>query len=295
MNPAKALASLVRPPGGEPAAPEAALRAWRDLFAPHADVGAAVATTGVRPALRALFAHLSAAEWELGLPEDVYPEYRRLAEEAGLRCRSFVTLPTPDFSALPRSGRVTALLPQPLAPLGRYLTAEEAAQLRAWLADNPGRRVIFDTAYHFDHTLDTAVRSLWEAGQAYVVHSLVKGWLLPDTLGVTLAPAGEAEALRRRSVPLAPEAAGRAAQALGHHPDLPLRVEATFRRRWAALAGRIRAAIPDWSPPATGYFSVVAVPFEELLTRHGMLAVPASVFGSSRHDYAIMSCLYYPE
>jgi hypothetical protein len=75
-------------------------------------------------------------------------------------------------------------------------------------------------------------------------------------------------------------------------PDLPRRQQEAFEREWRRLAPFIRAADSRWSPPETGYFSVVQAPFETLLELHGTLAVPATVFGSRRGDFSVATCLH---
>jgi histidinol-phosphate/aromatic aminotransferase/cobyric acid decarboxylase-like protein len=289
MNPAKALASLVPAPPEGPASSAEALRAWLDLFAPDIAPERASVGKGVRELLAVVFAHLAAAGYELWLPEDVYPEYGNLAGQAGLRCHGLVTLPEPRLGAI-RAGECAALLlPQPLAPLGRSLTGAEGEFLRAWLGGSLRRRLILDTVYHFASKMGALTRSLWETGQTFVLHSIAKGWLLPDTLGVVLSPPDV-------SLPcpeVAAAAAGQATAALRTSPEMPTAVEATFRRQWASLTERIRALVPGWRPPSTGYFSVLPVAFEELL-RQGILGVPASVFGSRRADLSVISCLYSP-
>lgn len=283
MNPAKALAHLV-PTATGTATTGDALRTWRDLFAPDVPTDCLRAGTGIRGLLPQVFATCR----KLWLPGDVYPEYHVLADRAGLDCHDLVTVPTLDLAPLVDAGPDAALLlPQPLAPLGRYLSADEVTAIRQWLAASPRRRLLLDTVYHFANRLDPVARALWDGGQTYLLHSLAKGWLLPDTLGVLVTPD---VTLPRDEI--SPEAAGRAVAALRAHPDHPADVEATFRRQWAALADRLRAVLPQWQPPVTGYFSVVALGFDELL-RHDLLAVPATVFGSHREDLSIVSCLYY--
>lgn len=295
MNPAKALGDLAPPPVARPASVEEALAAWRERLAPGADPGRIVATTGVRPALRALCQQLASSGHELWLPADVYPEYQAAARQSGVRCREVLTLPAPNLAPLAGAARRAAfLVPQPLAPLGRPLTENEVAFLRAWLAADPARRLVLDTVYHLAHRLDAVTRALWEEGQTWVIHSLAKSWLLPEALGVVLAPPDEAAALGGRLVPPSPEAAGLAATALRELPNLPHTVAAVIEQRWAAQAPAIRTAVPDWRPPATGYFSLFPISFEECVERWGMMTVPASVFGSSRSDLSVISCLYGP-
>src|SRR5262249_48142319 len=159
---AKALSNMAPASPDVPAQAEEALRAWLALFAPDADVRRAIATTGVRPALRLLFSHLAELEYELWLPEDVYPEYGNMALAAGLRCRSVIPRPEPDFAPLAEAGpRAAVLLPQPLSPLGRPFVEKESRLLGDWLAESSSRRLLLDTVYHFGNRLDPVARALW--------------------------------------------------------------------------------------------------------------------------------------
>src|SRR4051794_27130159 len=92
MNPSKSLIHMSPRSKFGSATVDEALAAWRRSFAPEANPYRTVATTGVRSALPGLFAYFAAAEYELWLPEDVYPEYWKFAAEAGLLGRAVVTL-----------------------------------------------------------------------------------------------------------------------------------------------------------------------------------------------------------
>jgi histidinol-phosphate/aromatic aminotransferase/cobyric acid decarboxylase-like protein len=295
MNLSKAVARLTPPPAARSAAVDEASEAWRRCFAPKAAPSQIAVTTGVRPALWVLFAQLAATEYELWLPEDVYPEYWRSAAEANLCARSFVTLPQVNCAPLAEAGRRAAvLLPHPITPLGRHLTPDELAFFRDWLGQNAARRVILDTAYLFDNRLDPATQELLDSDQAFILHSLAKAWLSPGKLGVILSPPAHASAIRIQTDDLSSEELGDAVFALNHCSRLPHDLAETFERQWAALAERIQVASPAWRPPVTGYFSVIPVSFEKLLRQYQILAVPASVFGSRRDDLSVLTCLYYP-
>src|SRR5262245_38625531 len=80
MNPVKALAAFA--PAAAPglaATPNDVRAAWLALFQAPAATDQVLATSGVRPALNALFALLARRGCEVWLPEDVYPVYGELA------------------------------------------------------------------------------------------------------------------------------------------------------------------------------------------------------------------------
>jgi aspartate/methionine/tyrosine aminotransferase len=297
MNPVKSLAHLApAPPPGAAVSIADVKAAWRDLFQPPGTSEQLSLTAGVRHALRGIFALLAARGYEAWLPEDVYPVYGELAGEQGLTCKTFVTYPRLLFASrdvpAPRS---FILLPSPLSPAGRRLTAVEVAMLQHWLRQDAAGRVILDAVYHFDNRIEQAALALWESGRAFVIHSLAKAWLAPETLGTVLTPTDAVDDLSSLLSPPCPESLRTAHHCLRERPDVPRVLQQGFDHRWRTLAPTIRAVVPAWTPPETGYFSTLPLPFEELLERHNWLTVPASVFGSRRADCSVVTCLYYPE
>ena len=229
----------------------------------------------------------------LWLPDDVYPEYWKIAAECQLSSHPWNTLPTPQFTSLDTCPRRAALLlPYPLTPLGRYLFHTERDQLNNWLRRSAERCLILDTVYLFDSRLDATIREFFRHRQTFVLHSLAKAWLLPDSLGVIASPIGHAVSILSAGCELRSESLGLACRALRERRDLPGKLGTIFNNAWSNSAERLRKASPAWEPPATGYFSVIDVPFEELLDKHGILGVPASVFGSRRDDLTVLSCLF---
>jgi len=294
MNPSQALAAWV-PRRSEPAqanrnATEEALAAWST--ATGIDLKDVRIGWGMRDLLGRILALLAHDADEFWLPEDVYPVYWELAG-THRPCRGFRTIPEVDWGFLDgASERAVLLCPVPLSPLGRMPKDGEIQSLRRWLHASPARFFIADSAYSYDFS---AVRSplgpLLIVARAAVLWSCSKPWLLPGALGIAEAPAELAPRLEN-TVDLSEEHVADAAFAITTRPDLPLRQQQAFTREWELLSPKIRAAAPDWNPPETGYFSVVAVPFQELLDEHDTLAVPASVFGSKRSDCSVITCLH---
>jgi aspartate/methionine/tyrosine aminotransferase len=172
-------------------------------------------------------------------------------------------------------------------------TDAEIDALFRWLRGPRRRLLIIDAVYTFDFSVGRALSdSLLADNQCLVLWSCSKSWLYPGVLGLAKVPASLAPGLRSRvSLPSDIEV-GRVIAMLEGGPDLPRMQQDAFDREWRRLAPCLRSASPDWQPPATGYFSVVSAPFMRLLEEHGILSVPATVFGSRRNDLSIVTCLH---
>lgn len=290
MNPARALARWRHAPTDASLAgdPTRALAAWTTASGLAIARERLVAGEGVRDLLRALFGIL--APGELWLPGDVYPVYWQLASSTAPR--PFATLPDLDLDFLADAGqRAVVVLPAPVTPLGRPLRPDEVEALRAWLAASPARRLVIDAVYTYDFaaSLDM-VETLLATDQCVLLWSCTKSWLCPDGLGVAAGPEQLLTPLRASVRP--GQRLGHAAATLERQPTLPSLQQAAFAREWSRLAPALRAADPAWAPPATGYFSIIPRHHRDLLDAHGILAVPASVFGSPQPSISIVTCLH---
>ena len=302
MNPAQALApwSNAIPKQTVKAGGMQAIAAWSKASGVALDSQRSVMGRGVRDLLAAVFSCALKGGEELWLPEDVYPVYWELARHAALSPQPFATLPQPNWEFLSQTGECSAaLLPVPLSPLGRLLTdAETDAETDAlvrWLRGSRHRLLILDAVYTYDFSASRSFTDLFlgEYGdQCIVLWSCTKSWLSPGSLGLAAVPHDLAPALQNHIVPPSEDDFGRIVATLEAHPDLPRMQQAAFDREWQRLAPHIRKAVPDWQPPATGYFSVVPIPFAKLLDEHGALSVPASVFGARHDDVSIVTCLH---
>jgi histidinol-phosphate/aromatic aminotransferase/cobyric acid decarboxylase-like protein len=295
MNPVKALAPLRRePPASAPVRSAAEVaRAWRQGFGLPQDDGLAVLVgRGVRDLLGAAYRLLAAGGYRLHVPEDVYPVYVRMAEEARVEHRPFPTVPAPRLpEEAPTDAPEALLLPNPLVPLGRPLDAREVAHLRGWLSADPRRLLLVDAVYTFATTFEPSTRALLETGQVVLLHSLAKGHLAPDVAGFALGAPTLVDALRPQVAEPLPELLARAAWLLEEAPELPNRVEAAFRERWERLGATLApTGAPTFARPPSGYFTTCPEPFDTLL-RRGWLTVPATVFGSPSKDWSIVTCL----
>ncbi|MBZ4401509.1 hypothetical protein OWM54_10190 [Myxococcus sp. MISCRS1] len=230
---------------------------------------------GVRRSLRALFGWLASRRARLGVPEDVYPVYLQLADEAGVQVVRYASregLPAlQDCDAL--------LLCEPLKPWGRELGREEAEQVEAWVRAEPGERVLLiDSAYATPPA--PWVLRLMQEELAFVLVSLSKGWLIPDHAGLCITPSRWREDMRAAFAPLPKDERklriGYAA--LTEHAARPTEVRARLVEHARALDALTTRRPELRASRCIGYFATSQCSFDALLEQ-GVLGVPASVFG----------------
>ena len=300
MNPVQALSTWI--PGMPPSDPQVVTSVDRTLLLWERATGIAlhpgqtVIGRGVRDLLAAIFNFVLKRDEDLWLPDDVYPVYGKRAAEAGLKARTFSTLPKPGLNFLMRStGHATVVLPVPLSPLGRLPDETETEALLGWLHDSPNRLVIIDAVYTFDFEKSRSFMDLFlgkNGDQCIALWSCSKSWLLPKSLGIAVGPRRLTPALADHVSPPGPADLGRISFLLESHPGLCRLQQEAFTLEWQRLAPIIRRADRNWQPPRSGYFSVVDVPFTTLWNQYGILSVPVSVFGAKREDLSVVTCLH---
>jgi aspartate/methionine/tyrosine aminotransferase len=264
---------------------------------PAAWAPCALVSTGVRHSLSLIFAQMAAHNIPLMLPSDVYPVYAELARAANLPFQTFTTLNGNRPLQLPDEiGWL--VLPMPLKPNGRVLSAAEGHALQQWLRADDRRRIIFDAVYTFDKRFDSVIADATDTDQAIVLHSLSKGWLHPKVFGIALVPESErelfTETFRANSPTQLQLAQARYLQK--HHPRLPLTIFTELQQRQQRLLQQLPAALqPRLQLPAgswhAGYLISIEQSASQLLAEHRILAIPATVFGSVRTDCSILSAL----
>ncbi|MDE3268717.1 MAG: aminotransferase class I/II-fold pyridoxal phosphate-dependent enzyme [Pseudomonadota bacterium] len=252
-----------------------------------------VAGRGGRKLITALFASMNAGSTVL-LPEDQYPVYQKLAEEQGINFKTYVSVPHIDQQAITAVEDVDMLVvTSPLSPHGRELNTQEVAALKQWLAASPKRRIILDTVYTFATQFDQATLRLFATGQAYVVYSLAKSWLLPGHLGLLFGGSdADRQKIREFAQPPDPVLVDRALRIMSAQPELPRILSDELNTRWRKLEEEFSLAqIDGYSRPNNGYFAVVSEDAQSLLHSRGLVGLPLSVFGSSNTDYTVLSAL----
>ncbi|MER5638507.1 aminotransferase class I/II-fold pyridoxal phosphate-dependent enzyme [Kitasatospora sp. NPDC002227] len=263
----------------------------------------AMVCRGVRHGLEVVFRRLHAERARLWLPSDVYPVYFELARAAGLAPASYPTLPAPTLPAPALPGEAATdrpeylLLANPSKPLGRHLSEPECSALISWLDDAPHRYLLIDTVYDLAAPFAAGTRRLLATGRAVLLHSVTKGWLWPRTFGVVLLGPDQSDLAEAfRAQPPTQDQLRLADRLLTDHADLPHRVaeELTTRadRLFDRLPAEVLGAIPTASRTSPGnYFFPVDIPSETLRHEHGVLALPATVFGDTTWPGSVLTSL----
>lgn len=268
---------------------------WADWFhLPPEMASRALVSSGVRDSLATLFAHYATQGASLWLPEDNYPVYAQLATAADLPFQGFPTLPEPSWPTAAAAGPELLLVTNPMKPRGRWLDDADVDALLGWLNQSPERRLLLDVVYGLTPHVHRSTQRLVDAGQTILLHSVTKGWLAPRSFGVALVPEADT-ALHPlfRARPPSQASLGRARHMFGAHRSTPVEVERALETARARLLDALPAGLPFLPCDAPGYFTPVRLGYRELIEVHGVLGIPASVFGSTRTDITILSSLGY--
>lgn len=268
---------------------------WTELFGlPPDHARRALISSGVRDSLARLFNLYASQGARVWLPEDNYPVFGELARAAGLQPSTFPTL---EHLCLPKveASDVTEilLLTNPLKPAGRWLTVEEVVEIQHWLAASPHRRLLLDTVYTFGTRFHETTLTLLTAGQVTLLHSLTKGWLVPKLFGVTLVPEADFSSLvpAFRQNPPSQASLSQARNLMTQHAELPGNVAHELCEAQVRLRAELPVAWPDSVDAPARYLFPIEQPWEELIERHGILGLPATVFGAEHGDFTILSSL----
>jgi hypothetical protein len=190
------------------------------------------------------------------------------------------------------------LLPNPLKPAGRDLNVEEVGFLREWLAGSPARRLLLDTVYTFDREFADSSAKLFDTGQTILLHSLSKGWLRPHVFGIALVPEIEISLLSPIFRANSPSAANLflAQELIIRNSELPGAVRRELARRGGNTSVHLKRIqgvdlSNDSMSDGSGYLMPIPISCEELVEKHNMLAIPASVFGSRCEGWSVVSSL----
>ena len=254
---------------------------------------------GVRHALDLLFRAFAREGRRVAIPQDVYPVYGRLADAAGVETTRIATFPALDLATVlahaGRDGASLVLLPAPLKLHGRAWTSAEGDVAADWLARDGSRRLILDGVYAFGQPVDATILKLLATDQVFHLDSLSKGWLHEQVFGIAVVPERDRARLVDTFRDLRPSQDqlwfARALMTRFH--DFPARLAGELERRRAGLLRRLADVDVNAQPAARGYLVALDGSASSLLDTHGVLALPASAFGSDRADLSIASALAF--
>jgi len=251
----------------------------------------------VRHSLKVIFTVLAGRGATLAMPTDVYPVYLKIAMETKLRTVGFTSFPIFEveriLNAAAKAGAFHVLLPQPLKLQGRLWTDEETGTVEAWLRADRRRRILVDGVYGLGLPLDAVSQRLIETDQVLFLDSLSKGWLHELVFGVAVIPEQDQDlySLAFRSLLPAPAKLLLANELLERFPDVPSQIAEELETRRLALVPRLARTRRDVLQAEHGYLVAVECSAEQLLNQHGIVAIPASAFGSCLGDWSAASAL----
>jgi aspartate/methionine/tyrosine aminotransferase len=251
----------------------------------------------VRHGLGLIFKVLAQARQRVALPRDVYPIYWRIALEAGLETVGVETFPSFDLQVIleasARSETSVVVLPFPLKLHGRRWTEKEVDQAVVWLHKKPERRLILDGVYSFGLELGTLTKRLLETGQVIYLDSLSKGWLHELVLGVAIVPQSDLGAYGNsfRSLQLSQANLFRARGLLSDFHRFPIQLMEEIEGRRDTLLKILNGTGVRVPPAVQGYFLTIEGSASMLLKEHGLLTIPATVFGSGLLHWSVASAL----
>ena len=253
----------------------------------------ALVCKGVRHSLGLLCKGWAETNSKVLMPYDVYPVYLETAQSAGVTLETYQTWPTtpdvyPDADVL--------LITNPLKPRGTSLTTPELDAVKTWLAKDASRRVVVDAVYTFSTHLDQSTLTLFETGQAIVLHSLSKGWAYPLVMGVALVPTSDVERwapMFRADGPALPQLC--LAEALltqaPHTPESFSRVLTLGQLELEALCSIKGVPLLKGQAGLARYHFLVPMEWMELLITTGVLGMPLSIFGSNKPEVSVITSL----
>ena len=252
---------------------------------------------GVRHGLGLIFKLLAKAGKRVAVPRDVYPVYWSLAEEAGVLAIGIETFPIFDVDAIlenaSAAGASVVLVPAPLKLQGRRWTSNEVDCAITWLSRDSRRRLIVDGVYSFGLPTDPLINRLLETGQVNYLDSLSKGWLHEMVLGVAIVPESDfgMYAGTFRGLTLCQQKLFCAGELLARFHHFPVQLTKEINRRRDVIWKLIETTGLKTLPATQGYLVPIHGGAPSLVAEHGLLTIPASVFGSSLLEWSVASAL----
>lgn len=253
-----------------------------------------ILTKGVRSSLRTIMNTANAKTSRWWIPKDIFPTYLSIAQEADIKSDTYITWPQLELKKVIQNSndKEFILLPVPHSPTGRTLSANEVNLLLKRLSESPSSYLVLDLVYAYHHLDNPELQRLAQSKQTILMFSTSKTWLQRCLAGITIVPEellAEAQTLAEVPDPLE---CGLAVHCLQSQPNLPSFQNKKFQEQWHSLSESINSIALHWEPPETGYLSIINLPWHKLLEDHNILTVPPELFGLSKKNYSIISCLH---
>lgn len=249
------------------------------FFGLNIDKGLVAFSDGVRHSVETLMTHYADRRWIIAA--DNYPFYLDTADEMELSYDVFTTLEEGSLASLSslESGGDILLTTYPLKPSGAKYSETDIAWLKNWLDEDDRRLLIIDAVYvHFFETASSIMDLFKEHERVVILYSLSKSFSAPKVAGFTFAHQPEIreafKSLPRNDYNM------KICYGLLNSPEgTQRRADVVALLQEKRLAAVKRHLIED-GPADEGYLFYVPQTWIELNNR-GIMAVPASVYGSN--------------
>lgn len=268
---------------------------WLDAMnMPRSNRPRALICQGVRHALSVLFDYYASQNKQALLPRDVYPVYENIANTAGLTYEQFDTFPRLEY--LPDADIL--LICNPAKPRSTHFGHSEIREIISWLECDSSRRVLIDSVYTYENSFDQFTQTLVETGQAIILHSLSKGWLHQQIMGVCFVPEQDVDMFTPifRSLSWSGDQEGfRVAEyLLTKFSNLPQSLVKPMHRANERVGSLLdRHSIKYYKQSTNSYLLIVEGNWREILSQHDILLLPFSVFGANNDQCSVASVLNF--
>lgn len=229
---------------------------------------------GVRHLLEEIYKKLSKSCSTLILPTDVYPVYKKISQNYFSSFINYKTYPVLSLD-LPEINNVVLLIPNPLIPVGCFLTDKEFEIIKTWMDNGNNRNVIIDACYNF--TGKTSIHKLI-AENSFEIFSASKLFLKNKSAGVLITKRDfDTWNVENTSIQIT--------------PSNPKNLQEKFNQKWEELQPLLQSIDPNWKAPEQAYLSLIKSDYKTLKEVYNIAAIPTSIFESSADSYSVLSIL----
>ena len=228
-------------------------------------------SSGVRELLKELFIYFTKMNYQLLLPEDIYPIYFGLGPD-NADIIKYTTYQQQKY-ALPDKSKSVLLVTNPVIPEGKYISTTQLENINTWLNDDENRWLIMDCVYDYK---GSSLTYDFDSCNVIYLNSLSKVALTPSLYGW---------AVSNIELPGFKETKKKIMKVT--HASF---LQKLYESAWHSLLPKLTDIDTLWKVPEVGYLTTINIDYQSLM-KHGIAGLPASVFGIKQKNVSVISCL----